>query len=115
MDWNLSKILRYLLTHCPFREVFHVYCPGCGGTRAVFALARLRLLTSLRLNPLPLLTILWLVIFILAGKREPGLRRKTRLRSLILLGMVLMVFILYSAVRNILLLGWGIDLVGDFS
>ncbi len=112
MDWNLSKIFRYLLTHCPFREIFHVYCPGCGGTRAVFALIRLRLLTSFRMNPLPLLTILWLLIFICAGKLAPKLRRKIRLRSLFVLGTV---FVLYSVVRNILLLCWGIDLVGDFS
>ena len=41
---------------CALSRVTHLYCPGCGGTRAVAALLRGDLLTSLQANPL----VLWL-------------------------------------------------------
>lgn len=46
--------LRALSPGCAFRRVTGCHCPGCGGTRAFFALLRGQLLTSLRMNPLVL-------------------------------------------------------------
>lgn len=49
---------------CLFRLVTGLYCPGCGGTRAVRALLAGRLADSLRLHPLvpymAAVTALWL-------------------------------------------------------
>ncbi|GAA3445844.1 DUF2752 domain-containing protein [Planomonospora venezuelensis] len=49
---------------CPFLVLTGLYCPGCGGLRAVHALAHGDPVTALGLNPLvvaavPLLAVLW--------------------------------------------------------
>ncbi|WP_449062427.1 DUF2752 domain-containing protein [Planomonospora algeriensis] len=49
---------------CPFLTLTGLYCPGCGGLRAVHALAHGDPVTALGLNPLlvaavPLLAVLW--------------------------------------------------------
>lgn len=44
------------LPDCALYVLTGFYCPGCGGTRAVFALARGRILTSLRFHPLVVYT-----------------------------------------------------------
>ena len=72
---------------CPFRRVAGLYCPGCGGTRAVKALLEGRLLESLWLHPLvpygaalylafmgsQTLRLLWGALFP-SGRRFPALR-----------------------------------------
>ena len=50
---------------CPLFAMTGVYCPGCGGTRAVYDLAHGDIAGALSMNPLftiavPLLGVLWL-------------------------------------------------------
>jgi len=52
---------------CMFHRLTGLECPGCGGTRAFFALARGDLATSLRYNPWALVLMLGLGIW--AAKR----------------------------------------------
>ena len=47
---------------CPFREILHIDCPGCGLTRATIALLKGNVMESLKLN---YTCIFWLItIFI---------------------------------------------------
>lgn len=60
---------------CVFRSFFRVYCPGCGGTHSVYALAGGNILLALRYNPIvPLAALTLLMVWIenvaaLFGKR----------------------------------------------
>jgi len=46
-----SKIRIFVLP-CPFNTFWHIYCPGCGGTRAVYALLDFDFLRAVRCNAL---------------------------------------------------------------
>ncbi|MGI6008287.1 MAG: DUF2752 domain-containing protein [Ruminococcus sp.] len=51
-------MLRELLMHpCFFYQYTGLYCPGCGGTRAVLELMRGHFLTSLWYHPIVLYTV----------------------------------------------------------
>src|SRR6476660_1041065 len=50
---------------CVFRQLTGLNCPGCGGTRAFFALVHGEFLRSVRYNPLTLLLLLALVFWLL--------------------------------------------------
>lgn len=52
---------------CPFYQIFHLYCPACGNTRSVMALARGEILSSLRFNPVPPILLLVSVLFYAEG------------------------------------------------
>lgn len=45
------KLIPEQLIRCSVARFLHLYCPGCGGTRAVGALLRLDILGAFRLNP----------------------------------------------------------------
>ena len=46
-----TNLLRaFDLTKCSFYEMTHLYCPGCGGTRAVASLFKLDIISSFKYN-----------------------------------------------------------------
>lgn len=97
---------------CMFSLVMHLYCPGCGCTRAAEALLRFDLLASLAANPTVLLggcLLLYyeirLFLFMKRGKdRAPSL-----LPAVIFFGC----FTVYAVLRNVLLVYFQIDPLGD--
>ena len=48
---------------CPIHRMTGLYCPGCGGTRALKALAQGRIADSLRWHPLALPATAFIVIY----------------------------------------------------
>lgn len=46
-----------LLPRCIFHSVTHLYCPGCGSTRAVYSIIHGDILTALRCNALVIIFI----------------------------------------------------------
>ncbi|MBR3895054.1 MAG: DUF2752 domain-containing protein [Clostridia bacterium] len=99
---------------CMVHDYFFVYCPLCGGTRALEALLHFDLLAAFRFNFfVAFVAVLAAVLDVIALIRL--LRGKERL--LILPGwgwIALAVFmILYAVLRNYLMIAHGYDPVGD--
>lgn len=99
---------------CLMKRILHLYCPGCGGTRAVKALLAADIVTSLQANPV----VLWMGILAVMQyvrmvraylRRDPyGCALPTwSWVSLIVLALTLFV------VRNLLLVFGGYDYLGD--
>ncbi|WP_239128076.1 DUF2752 domain-containing protein [Planobispora siamensis] len=68
---------------CPFLVLTGLYCPGCGGLRAVHALANGDPVAALGLNPLlvlmvPALAVLWGHWTLRSWKGEPFARKAPR-------------------------------------
>lgn len=104
---------------CYVREHFHLYCPGCGGTRAVILLLKGRLFQSFICNPYPLyisvlMIRIWCTLFydsFIAGKYR---RLISPLSYIEAWGMILLSTIIFVT-KNVLLICLHIDLLGDFA
>lgn len=101
---------------CIFPEYFHLYCAGCGGTRAVRYLIEGDLIRSFLAHPIILyLLILYIQAFCISIytvfiKKDMKLRYYVKIWQLwTLLGVVLGNFIF----RNLVLVIWGLDFLGD--
>ena len=100
------------VSRCWVWEHWHVYCPGCGGTRALIALARGQIREALRCH-LPVVAALALAaaylltqtVWRLRGKRGWALHYHRSWPAL-LVGL----FLVNCLVRNVLWLGFGIPL-----
>ncbi len=102
------------LTGCAMHDLLFLYCPLCGGTRALKALLRLDFASAIAYNPFVLLlVVLFITLDVLAFLRL--LRGEQRLfvfpRSMWLTFCVL--FVLWGILRNVLMIICGIDTTGD--
>ncbi len=102
------------LFRCRVAATLHLYCPGCGGSRAVFALCKGKILSSLRYYaPVPIAALLLLIsdlrmaLFLLKKGSFPS-RRFGYTCMIVCLSAVMLQFLL----RNVLLF-FGMDLLGD--
>ena len=95
---------------CFFDKVLGIYCPGCGGTRALTALVHGRLLEALWYHPLiPYLAVVGGGFMLTQGLERLGIRhvRGWRYQTWYLyaaIGLIVLNFI----VKNVLRLFWGI-------
>ncbi len=99
------------LSGCTLHDIVHIYCPLCGGTRAMVALLRGRLWYSLQCNPLSAYLAVGFVVFdVIAAVRIARRSEKPIVRIplwYLILGIVLAVLVF--VLRNALLIGYGID------
>lgn len=101
---------------CVIRDSLNVYCPGCGGTRAINELMKLKIINSLTYNPMP---ILFLIDFIIMGVSLVYERKETKYNQKNFrfnLNIYLLIFLVaYTVMRNVLFIFFGIDMLGDLS
>ena len=98
----VTLVLIYRVTiPCPIKTITGLYCPGCGITRAIFALLDGQLYQAYRYNSILFIDIpivLFLEIFEkLFGKNN----KKIKCISNIILNILLVITILYGVLRNI--------------
>ncbi len=110
----ISGTVQSLFTGCFLHDFFFLYCPVCGGTRAVSALFRLDIVGALSYNAFVTALLLYLlVIDIFAWVRY--FQRKSRLfcipRRVWIVWLVS--FVLFFLLRNYLMIWHGIDFTGD--
>ena len=98
---------------CLMHEVLHVYCPGCGGTRAIFALLQGDIVKSLYCNPAVILGAL-LVLHYEIGAIVTLIKKNGKQYYCSNMSLVIgygLVIGLFSVVRNYLLLSFGFDML----
>ncbi len=97
---------------CVFWDMIGVYCPGCGGTRAVQALFQGKLITSLWYHPLVLYTVVVFGGFMLTNtlQRFHVFRIKGWKFHEWHLYVALILTIVNWILKNVLLLGFNITL-----
>lgn len=99
---------------CFLKRYTHLYCPMCGGTRAAYSLAKLDLISALRYNAFAVVLIILLILFdircfirLFITKNEGPLIRLWEGIA------VLALMIAFFITRNVLLVFWNIDQIGD--
>lgn len=106
------KDLGQLWLPCVFHEVTGLYCPGCGGTRAVKALLSGSLAGSLWYNPTVPLAVSAFILFMVtqALERCTGGRIKGIKYRNLYMWLLLAIMLVNCMVRNFLLIRYGIML-----
>jgi hypothetical protein len=100
---------------CGLLTMFHVYCPGCGGTRALFSLLKGHFLQSFYYNPAVLLGAA-LILYYEIAVMVTLVKNNGKIyyyNKPTLVYVYIAVVLGYAVVRDILLVGYDIDLLGN--
>ena len=112
----LPAMIPALRMPCPFHDFLKLYCPFCGGTRAVHAILKGQIVEGIVMYP----PIVWLIgllaAFEIAAVRACLCKNEplVHIRSWVIWATAA-VFILFTLIRNILLIVYGIDPLGDLA
>lgn len=107
--------LRFSMTPCLMHELLHLYCFGCGGTRAVKAFLEFNIIDSIMCNPIVVYGILMFTYYYIGGwfryVSHPWKRyfRYREWMAKLSVAVVIGIFV----IRNIMLVIWKIDYLGD--
>ncbi|MBQ8085454.1 MAG: DUF2752 domain-containing protein [Lachnospiraceae bacterium] len=99
---------------CTFLYTTHMYCPGCGGTRALLWLFKGRVIKSICYNPAVFLGVILIlyyevtVLLTIISKKDKKFYTKSIVPVIIYVSIVLV----FAVIRDILLVGFGIDMLG---
>ncbi len=102
---------------CFIQRNLHIYCPGCGGSRSLLAFLKFDLLSSFVLYPPIIISALVILdydrrLLITLIRKDPSKTASFKFYTfLIIPASIILTFI----IRNILLICFKIDTVGDFS
>jgi hypothetical protein len=100
---------------CGLKTFFHLYCPGCGGTHAVYCLLHFQFVKSFLYNPLVIYAAAatayyWLKSLICLIKSTGDAQMSV---CLISIWGLLILLLLFTIIRNILLIHFGMDYMGE--
>ncbi|MBQ4262596.1 MAG: DUF2752 domain-containing protein [Ruminococcus sp.] len=96
-------ILRYVtLWPCPSLTLLHIYCPGCGSTRAVAALLHGDLLLALRQNSvIPVMLLMAVLYYLEFALKVWGVRfRFPVIHNKVFITALFVCWLIYAVVRN---------------
>lgn len=95
------KLLDIIEYKCPYRELLHIFCAGCGTTRMIRSLLKLQIYQAFRYNSLMFILgiisgiyVIYISILYIKGKKIPIPNNKV----LISIGIIL---VIYMILRNI--------------
>ena len=99
---------------CITKTLLKIYCPACGGTRAVSSLLRFDIIDSLRHNPIVIYIALCIVILNVFGaisimRKSYGIFRP--IKAMLYVGIAILT--VFCIVKNVLMVFFGIDLSNE--
>lgn len=100
-SFTFLYIIKLIDFKCVFKEIFNVYCAGCGTTRMVESILKLDLYQAFRYNPLMFILFIILGIYMIYQifvYIKKGSILKINIKVLIIIAGLL---IIYMIIRNI--------------
>ena len=102
------------ISYCLLHDQLHIYCPMCGGTRAALSLVNLDIVSALRQNAFFVFLVVAFICYdVKAAYKVFGDRKDPFKVPIWLIIALCVVCILFFIVRNLLMIFFGIDPLGE--
>ena len=91
-------ILIKLNYKCPFKNLFNIYCAGCGTTRMFLSMYKLEFYQAFRYNPLMFIYFILLIIYIIFCFVK---HKKIKIPSYKIIVFLILLMFIFMILRNI--------------
>ena len=89
---------------CPFYNYFGLFCPACGGTRALISLLKLDLVSSILYNPIVIYSIFFTTIYLIVEFININFNKKINIPFDSILKIGIFILFINCIAKNILIL-----------
>ena len=96
------KVLEIIKFKCIFRELFGIYCAGCGTTRMIKSLLRLKIYKSFMYNPVMFIYFILLGMYFIYNVILYIKGMEIRKPNIIILIILITILFIYMLIRNIM-------------
>ena len=97
------RFLEIIHFKCIFREMFGIYCPGCGTTRMIKALLRLNIYEAFLFNPLMFIYFVIFGIYFLYNSIRYVRGNNIKKINFNIVILLIIILLIYMIIRNIYL------------
>ena len=113
---RVMRVLTVFLSSCVLHDRLHLYCPLCGGTRALEAILRFDFAAAISYNPFVVLLLIGLLAWDLRAliRLLRGRDSVFALPTWVWIALIALA-LAYGVLRNALLLSVGYDPLGDLA
>ena len=94
----------FFIPSCPIYTHLGIYCPACGGTRAVISLLNIDLLSSIIFNPIVIYTLFFSTLYIITELINIIFHKKVNINFNIIIKIGLIILFSNCIIKNILIL-----------
>ena len=89
---------------CPIYNYFGLFCPACGGTRAIISLLNLDLVSSILYNPIVIYSIFFTTLYLITEFININFNKKINIPFNIILKIGIFILISNFILKNILII-----------
>lgn len=94
----------FFIPSCPIYTHLGIYCPACGGTRAVISLLNIDLLSSIIFNPIVIYTLFFSTLYIITELINIIFHKKININFKIIIKIGIILLFVNCIIKNILIL-----------
>lgn len=94
----------FFIPSCPIYTHLGIYCPACGGTRAVISLLNIDLLSSIIFNPIVIYTLFFSTLYIITELINIIFHKRININFKIIIKIGIILLFVNCIIKNILIL-----------
>ena len=89
---------------CPIYNYFGLFCPACGGTRALISLLKLDLVSSILYNPIVIYSIFFTTLYLITEFININFNKKINISFKLIIKLGIIILIANCIFKNILII-----------
>lgn len=89
---------------CPIYTHFGIFCPACGGTRAIISLLSFDIISSILFNPIVIYTLVFSTLYLITESINIAFNKNINIHTILILKIGIFILFANCIIKNIIFL-----------
>ena len=87
---------------CPIYTHFGIFCPACGGTRALISILNFDIISSISFNPIVIYTLVFSTLYLITGSINIAFKKNINIHAKLILKIGIFILFANWIIKNII-------------